>query len=41
MNEVGFQSEEKKLSLPTLTPRYVSPAMNYPSANKYGMFSKT
>lgn len=29
------------VELPVLSPRYVNPTMNYPSANKFGMFAKT
>lgn len=29
------------VELPVLSPRYVNPTMNYPSANKFGMFTKT
>jgi len=29
------------VELPVLSPRYANPTMNYPSANKFGMFTKT
>lgn len=41
INDRSISTENGSNVLPILSPRYVSPAMNFPSANRFGMFAKT
>jgi hypothetical protein len=40
MNDIICHKEDNKGNFPALSQRYLSPTINYPSANRFGMFSK-